>query len=161
MKFKGERLREGWFFSKCRAGLLYIFTCSRLHILTYSHLLIVTSSETHTFTSSYRCILTSAHLHTHTHTFTHLLSSTSSHLRIFTDLHTSSHSQNLLSLVSLALCHGLSPSFSFLRSLAVPTRPRDIWPPFRTKQGSKVSTYKGVFVQEQLLVKFSIEKSVR
>ena len=81
-------------------GLLYIFTCSHLHIrhmFPYSHLLIFTPSHLHiflpshlhislpshllTFTSSHLHIFTSSHLHIFTSS--HLLTFTSSHLHIF------------------------------------------------------------------------------
>ena len=107
----------------------HIFTCSHLHIFTSSHHHICTSSHIFCFSLSLSRPSPS-HLHiflpSHTHIFksSHLLSSSiifsSSHLLIFT----SSLSLSL----SLALCHGLSPSFSFLslRPQAVPTRRHDM-----------------------------------
>ena len=128
--------------------LLYISICSHLHhiIITSSHLVIFTSSSHlhHIFiTFSHVLIFTSSHLHflsfslslfssSHLLIFTsssHLLIFSSSHLHIFTLSPSLSLSFSLL-----ALCHGLSPSFSLL-SLGRERCQRGAtkWPPFRTK----------------------------
>ena len=98
---------------------IFIFTSTQI-ILKSSHLHIFIFTSTQIILkSSHFHILTSAHLHTSSHIFSHLLSS--SHLHIFT----SSHFLSLSLSCPLALCHGLSPSFSFL-SLAVPTRRNEV-----------------------------------
>ena len=125
------------------------YTSSHAHIFTSSHVHILTSSHLHKLTTH---ILTSSYLHKLTSfTSSHLLLTfTYSHLRIFTHLHiflashphirTSSHIfthlHTSLSL-SLALCHGLSPSFSFPSFFSQGRREcrrgATILPPFRTK----------------------------
>ena len=99
-------------------GLLYIFTSSHPRICTSSHIFSLSLSR-FTFTPSHLHIFTSSHLLTFTystssnlHIFYHLLSS--SHLNIFSSLSSFFFSLSLSLPLSLALCHGLSPSFSVL-----------------------------------------------
>ena len=159
-------------FSLFSSSRLLIFTSSHLHIFTLSlsfflSLLIFTSSHLHVFSSSrlliftssshlHHTFITSSHLH---HTFitsSHLhIFITSSHLHIFTShlhsftspllLSSFSLSPSLspsLSLSPLALCHGLSPSFSLLSvGRGRCRRGATKWPPFRTKWGSPIKNW--------------------
>ena len=129
--------------------LLYISICSHLHhiiITSSSHLHILSSSHLHhTFITSSSHFLMFSSSHLLIFTFSPSLS-LSSHLHIFSSSHlhhifSSSHlhiftlSPSLsLSFSLLALCHGLSPSFSLL-SLGRERCQRGAtkWPPFRTK----------------------------
>ena len=100
---------------------IFIFTSTQI-ILKSSHLHIFIFTSTQIILkSSHFHILTSAHLHTSSHIFSYLLSS--SHLHIVTSSHL--HIFSLSLSCPLALCHGLSPSFTFL-SLAVPTRRNEV-----------------------------------
>ena len=146
-------------------GLIYIFTCSHFHILTCSHTHIFSSSHLDKLTPSHLKIFLPSHLHifssshlriftsSNLHIVTHLLSLSALHLHIFTAsyLHTltsfhlhiflSSH-LHIFSLSLSCLCHGLSPSCSFLSyGRKQCRRGATTWPPFRTKWGSGVKNW--------------------